>query len=411
MPSQHHGRPVGPPPSKRVRYDDETTTSSAISTLAAMAMMAMASSSSDLGNASSTSATTTNSLPHFHSSSLEQAFVSASSSSSSSDDDDDEESSGISDNSEDDARSPPPCSNISSGIDSDSDSDGYIEDRRRVRFAPPTVSIVDEADHNNAAAAVLTLIGPDAQHPRPTKDDGIWWTRSDRCSFVEDSHVFLDEFREEHQDQLRSFQCIQDRCMNSCGKGSGTALSPTSGVNCISVDDESADLPPLILPTSVRGLEWGLQRRPDDDDDEEEEAGRRHQRISSSQLRRDHRRRILELQEEFLLEQEGDGDFDDDSCTGVIKRDLSALLRQQSEKSSLGHRVLARLLAKGDEIQAKGGRTISDQASSTCLSPTTSSPLNYRCHHLATAIQPKPQQLFRSRISIMGGRPSFVHTK
>mmetsp|Transcript_31101 Transcript_31101/g.75170 ORF Transcript_31101/g.75170 Transcript_31101/m.75170 type:complete len:443 (+) Transcript_31101:140-1468(+) len=418
MPSHHHDRPVatldeaGPPPSKRVRYDDGATTSSAINTLAAMAMMAMSSNGSDLDSASSAAtAAVTNSLIHPHSSSSEQAVVSASSSSSS--DSDDEESSGSSDTNEDDVRNPPLPNHSSTNVDSDSDSDGYIEDRRRVRFAPPAVSSADDAagdadaDHNHASAAVLTLIGPDAQHPRPTKQDGFWWTRSDRCSFLEDSHVLLDEFREEHSDdQLRNFQRVQDKCMNSCH--SGTA--PARGTSRLSVETESAYLPALILPASVRGLEWGLQRRPEDDDDEQ--AGRRHQKISSYQRRRDHRRRILELQEEILLEQEDDDDVDDDSSTGLLKRDLSALLRQQSEKSSRGHRVLARLLAKGDEIQAKGGRTISDRVSSSPLSPTTSSPssgLNHRYPHLATtsgiAIRPKPQQLFRSRCSIMGGRP------
>jgi len=416
MPSHHHDRPVatldeaGPPPSKRVRYDDGATTSSAINTLAAMAMMAMSSNGSDLDSASS--AATTNSLLHPHSSSSEQAVVSATSSSSS--DSDDEESSDSSDTNEDDVRNPPLSNHNSTNVDSDSDSDGYIEDRRRVRFAPPAVSSADDAagdadaDHNHASAAVLTLIGPDAQHPRPTKQDGFWWTRLDRCSFLEDSHVLLDEFREFRDDQLRNFQRVQDRCMNSCHSGSGTAIA--RGTSRLSVEDESAYLPALILPASVRGLEWGLQRRPEDDDDEQ--AGRRHHQISSSQRRRDHRRRILELQEEILFEQEDGDDFDDDSSTGVIKRNLSALLRQQSEKSSRGHCVLARLLAKGDEIQAKGGRTASDRVSSSPLSPTTSSPssgLNHRYHHLATtsgiAIRPKPQQLFRSRCSIMGGRP------
>ena len=203
--------------------------------------------------------------------------------------------------------------------------------------------------------------------------------------------------------------------MNMDSYYSGSGPAPARGICRTSVEDESAYLPALILPTSVRGLEWGLQRRPDDDDDDDQPLGRRYQQISSSQRRRDHRRLILELQEEILLEQEDDDGFDDDSCTGVIKRDLSALLRQQSEKSSRGHRVLARLLAKGDEIQAKGGRLTSDFVSSTSpplLSATSSSPssgLNHRYHHHATttgvAIRPKPQQLFRSRCSIMGGRP------
>lgn len=282
---------------------------------------------------------------------LSQVCVSASSSSS--DDDDLEEAESLQEEHQE------PSHDESS--DDDDDDDEYSVVPKHVRFA--TASGGSAGDD-----AVLTRVGPAPRHPRLAKPQG-WWNRQDRTSFLQDCRDHLEEFQEDYPDRVLHFERVRLQCLRA---GNGTSQDD---------NDEEDDYPPLVLPGTVRGLEWGLWSSSQ-------------QRSNSNNRRQSHVQAVLDLQEELWDQQEDEGP------NGSVDNDrLTTLLRCKAERSSRGHRLLARLLAKGDEVQNIGINT----RSANNKKPTTT-----MVHHRPSIMTPcqqgyqRPQhRIFRSRCTIM----------
>lgn len=140
--------------------------------------------------------------------------------------------------------------------------------------------------------------------PRSELDKpNMWWSRKERESITEECHDAIEEFQQDHIDQVRHFNSVFDQCQEPPSMASSEYLEKAS----------------ICLPDHIRGLEWGWAP-------------------TTISHRRAHVKEILAVHQQIQ------------SLSPEIR---DRVLSSRSLRSSRPGRVLARLLGEGDEMQLK----------------------------------------------------------
>jgi hypothetical protein len=159
---------------------------------------------------------------------------------------------------------------------------------------------VAEKRHRRVRFATTKSYSPLPKHYRPMKSE-CWWTKSDRQEFIEDCHDCISDFRLQDQtDVVQQYMKVFDHATSKPSHASSDFLEKAT----------------LCLPTSIRGLEWGIVPS------------------STKSKRRDHVQEILTVQEQ---------------TKNISNRSFrDRLLASRSIKSSRPSRIVAKLLGEGD---------------------------------------------------------------